>query len=156
MSSHAKSSQWWCHAKCLMTFPSSWWTAIVFTLRCPNSLFTASVYRWLSVFVLPINSALNPIIYSISAPSFLTHVKSALLRSNLGMGNIFLPCMGEYIHYSGEIWEWEISSCYAWVSIYIAILICILVDWDNHPKVSWFNIHLRHIHCIVWRKWPQI
>lgn len=43
--------------------------------------FSATIYAWVVVFILPINSALNPIIYTIAAPTSIRRIIHSKLRS---------------------------------------------------------------------------
>lgn len=48
-----------------------------------TQLLAESVYCWLIVFIMPINSALNPIIYTIASPSGIRSIVTNLIRRHV-------------------------------------------------------------------------
>ena len=49
------------------------------------------VYAWVAVFVLPLNSAVNPILYTISTTAFLTPAKKGIRRIRFSFRSSHLP-----------------------------------------------------------------
>ena len=53
-------------------------------MLCDRCVITEQVYAWLTIFVLPINSAINPLIYSLTTTRFRRRLSDALHSKRLG------------------------------------------------------------------------
>jgi hypothetical protein len=53
------------------------WVPIILlkVLALAGSVIAPAAYAWISIFILPINSSLNPALYSLMTPSFIRQVK---------------------------------------------------------------------------------
>lgn len=53
----------------------------------PGQHISATIYAWVVVFILPINSAINPIIYTMISPNFISNQLISTLQSIVSTGN---------------------------------------------------------------------